>query len=152
MNAHDLSSWPGLLVANERTSTQIVRECIDSYNWKNKRQIFRYAYIQRFIGWHQNTLILIFLSLLLAKVLRTVPSYLVFRMHGVRKIKNSFSDCANKMFEESPDWPGLDHTCLPIWDAQKRVNPCRFHIPRTKVGLNILKKEELLQPWREMLP
>lgn len=60
-----------------------------------------------------------------------VPNYLFFRVHEVRKKKkNSFSDCSSKMFGESPDWLGLDHTCLP--------------------DLRCLRESELLQvshPW-----
>lgn len=74
----------------------------------------------------------------------TVPSYLVFRVHEVRKIKKSFSDCASKMSEESPNWPGLDHTCLPDLGCPRASELLQVSHPGGKGDLNILKKAELL--------
>lgn len=69
-----------------------------------------------------------------------VPSHLVVGVDEVRKRKSNCPHGTCEMFEESPDWSGLDYTHVNLTqEAWGLVSSFRLHIPGPSVGLNLVK-------------
>ena len=64
-----------------------------------------------------------------------------------QKNKNSFSDCASKMFEENPGGPGLDSSWFPDLRCPRRSELFQVSYPWGQGGPEYFEERRIIIAW-----